>query len=175
MFLKALLALMLVPLMSCGREMGDQPLYDGFEKNEFFADGRSIRPPVKGTKEYRASAAPVPAYEVDADFLGYGQSRYETYCSVCHDRAGTGRGMIVQRGFTRPPSLLGAEARGRSDRELYAIIGQGFGRMPSYAAQFSDRDRWAVVAYLRTLQLAASTPRADLNDQDLQALQGEKK
>ncbi len=98
--------------------------------------------------------------------LERGQERFDIYCAVCHDRAGTGRGMIVRRGFTQPPSFHADDSRGYKLRGVslplrdapvgyyFEVITRGFGAMPDYAAQVDVNDRWAIIAYIRALQLS---------------------
>ena len=96
-----------------------------------------------------------------ATLLARGQERYNIYCSPCHDRVGSGNGMIVQRGFAAavvPHERLRAAPVGY----FFEVITNGFGAMPSYAAQVPARDRWAIVAYIRALQLSQHATLADV-------------
>jgi mono/diheme cytochrome c family protein len=103
--------------------------------------------------------------EVTREVLERGRQRFNIFCAVCHDRLGMGDGKIVQRGFTRPPSLLddlsrgfklrGQEVRLRDqlpDGYIYEVVSNGFGAMPDYSSQIPPGDRWAIVAYVRVLQ-----------------------
>jgi hypothetical protein len=99
---------------------------------------------------------PIPIRE---SVLQYGRERYMIYCVVCHDALGTGRGAIVERGYTPPPSFHIDRLRAAPVGRLFAVISEGYGSMPSYAAQIPPEDRWAVVAYLRALQLSQRFPR----------------
>src|ERR1051325_2973804 len=83
------------------------------------------------------------------------------YCSPCHDRLGTGEGMIVRRGYRKPPSYHIDRLRQVAPGYIYDVISNGFGAMPDYSAQIAPRDRWAVVAYVRALQLSQN---ASIND-----------
>ena len=103
--------------------------------------------------------------ELTEALLKRGQERFNIFCSVCHGRIGDGNGMIVQRGFVRPPSYHLARLRQAPDGHFFDVITRGFGRMPSYASQVPVEDRWAIVAYLRALQLSQNA--------DLAALPGE--
>jgi mono/diheme cytochrome c family protein len=160
--------------------MHDQPKYEPLEASGFFADGRTSRPRLPGTVARGESWAdsarttgkdddafvrdnPLPA---TATLLARGQQRYDVFCAVCHDRVGTGNGMIVQRGFRRPPSLHETRLREATDGYLFDVVGRGFGVMPGYAAQVPIDDRWAIVAYLRALQLSQRAPLRDLTDAD---------
>jgi mono/diheme cytochrome c family protein len=102
---------------------------------------------------------PVP---VNAELLRRGRERYDIYCSVCHDRVGRGRGLIVQRGFRTPPSLHEPRLREQTDGYLFEVITKGFGVMPDYAQQIRAADRWAIVAYMRALQLSQHATLADV-------------
>ena len=91
--------------------------------------------------------------------LERGQQRFDIYCAPCHDRLGNGNGMIVRRGFRRPPSYHIDRLRQVPDGYIYDVITNGFGAMPDYAAQIPPRDRWAIVAYVRALQLSQRSGR----------------
>jgi hypothetical protein len=113
-------------------------------------------------------------FQVTHDVLARGQERYTVYCAMCHDPIGTGNGKIVQRGFTKPPSYLTDNSRqlARSGYQvplrdvpvgyLFDVATNGYGAMADYSSQVSPRDRWAIVAYIRTLQLSKSLPLDDL-------------
>jgi mono/diheme cytochrome c family protein len=92
--------------------------------------------------------------EIDADLLTKGQERYNIYCSVCHGLSGYGDGMVVQRGFSKPPSFHEDRLVAAPDGHLFDVISNGYGKMPPYAAQVHVKDRWAIVAYVRALQLS---------------------
>jgi mono/diheme cytochrome c family protein len=95
---------------------------------------------------------------VSEPMIRHGYNRYMIYCVVCHDPLGTGRGKIVERGYTPPPSLHIARLREAPVGRLYAVITEGYGSMPSYANQIPPEDRWAIVAYVRALQLSQRFP-----------------
>jgi mono/diheme cytochrome c family protein len=101
---------------------------------------------------------------VDEDLIRHGRDRYSIYCSVCHDALGTGRGKIVERGYTKPPSYHIPRLREASVGRLFAIVSEGYGSMPSYAGQIPVEDRWAIVAYVRALQVSQHFPLAELDD-----------
>ena len=90
-----------------------------------------------------------------------GEQRYNIYCAPCHDRTGNGNGMIVRRGYRRPPSYHSDRLRQVPNGYIFDVITNGFGAMPDYAAQIQPRDRWAIVAYMRALQLSQ---QASIND-----------
>jgi mono/diheme cytochrome c family protein len=139
------------------------------------ADGNPLGATVLGFgRPLYADAFPVPITRKD---LERGQERFNIYCAVCHDRAGTGRGIIVQRGFTRPPSYHTDLSRGLQLRGIrqqlpdapvgyyFEVITRGFGAMPDYAEQIAAQDRWAIIAYIRALQLSQQATLADVHDE----------
>jgi mono/diheme cytochrome c family protein len=88
----------------------------------------------------------------------HGRNRFMIYCVVCHDAAGTGHGKIVERGYTRPPSYHIDRLRQVPVGYLFRVVTQGYGSMPSYARQIPARDRWAIVSYVRALQMSQHFP-----------------
>jgi hypothetical protein len=94
--------------------------------------------------------------------LEHGRDRYMIYCVVCHDPLGTGHGMIVERGYTAPPTLHSERLRTVPPGYLFAVISEGYGSMPSYWAQIPARDRWAIAGYLRALQFSRHFPKKDV-------------
>jgi mono/diheme cytochrome c family protein len=110
--------------------------------------------------------------------LARGQERFNIYCAVCHDRVGTGKGMIVERGFTQPPSFHVDWSRGFKLRGVdlklkdapvgyyFEVITHGFGAMPGYAEQVAPDDRWAIIAYIRVLQFSQNARLADVRDEN---------
>jgi mono/diheme cytochrome c family protein len=122
-----------------------------------------------------ADAFPFP---IGREELNRGQERFNIYCAICHDRTGTGRGMIVQRGFTQPPSYHTDLSRGLQLRGVrqklrdapvgyyFEVITRGFGAMPHYAEQVAAKDRWHIIAYIRALQLSQQATLADVRDEE---------
>jgi mono/diheme cytochrome c family protein len=106
------------------------------------------------------------------DTLRRGQTNFNIFCSVCHDRAATGEGMIPQRGFTPPPSLHIDRLRKAPAGHFFHVITRGYGAMPSYATQIPPRDRWEIVAYLRALQALSADLPADQVPADLREALG---
>jgi mono/diheme cytochrome c family protein len=96
------------------------------------------------------------------DFLHRGQERFNIFCSVCHDRAGTGEGIVWQRGYAKPPSFHIDRLRKAPAGYYFQVISSGFGAMPEYGSQIPPRDRWAIVAYVRALQLSQHASRGDV-------------
>lgn len=163
------LALALLLLAGCDQtgQMVDQARYEAYEASEFFADGMSARQPVPGTEPYRgeqspndvqltgldASDQPVGAnpLTIDTALVAEGQERYAIFCTPCHGATGEGNGSATTFGFPRPPSLL--ENTGLSDGELFDIITNGRGQMFPYGYRVKAGERWAVIAYIRAMQL----------------------
>jgi mono/diheme cytochrome c family protein len=102
-------------------------------------------------------------YPVTRPVLDHGQARYMIYCVVCHDPLGTGRGKIVERGYTAPPSFHIERLRREKVGHFFFVITNGYGSMPDYRQQIPPRDRWAIVAYVRALQLSQHFPAEALS------------
>jgi mono/diheme cytochrome c family protein len=160
--------------------MHDQPRYEPLERSTFFADGRSARPLVEGTvprgglrenailytgMSGRDFAGEIPL-PVTRELLERGHERYDIYCSPCHARTGDGRGMAVLRGFPAAASLHSDRLRNVEPGYIFDVITRGFGRMPDYATSIRPEDRWAIVAYLRALQVSQNTRAATLSDEE---------
>ncbi len=120
-------------------------------------------------EEY-AESIPLP---VTREFLLRGQERYNIFCAPCHSRVGDGQGMIVQRGFPQPPSFHSERLRGEPVGYYYDVITNGFGVMYSYASRREPRDRWAIVAYIRALQLSQNSNLEDLPAEARQELESQ--
>jgi mono/diheme cytochrome c family protein len=152
---------------------GDRNFSDG---KKFFADGRASRRPVEGTiarghlveDEGFATGVVNNAYigrnpvPVDVDLLKHGQARFNTYCSPCHDRTGQGRGLVGQRTLWIPTNLHEPRVRDMNDGEIFNVITNGRRSMPPYKYQVVDRDRWAIVAYVRALQRATGATESEV-------------
>ena len=171
----ALLLAVAVLGAACRQDMHDAPRYDPLEKSAFFVDGQSARPLVANTvsrgslREDRhlyegvvdgkpADTFPMP---VTAAVLERGQDRFKVFCTPCHGQTGEGNGMIVQRGFRKPPSYHEDRLRNAPVGYFFDVMTHGFGAMQDYASQLPVSDRWAVAAYIRALQLSQ---RAGLDD-----------
>ena len=91
---------------------------------------------------------------VTAELLDRGKERFGIFCSPCHGAGGDGNGIIVQRGMPRPTSYHDDRLRAADDQHFFDVISNGYGAMYSYASRVPPRDRWAIVAYIRALQLS---------------------
>jgi mono/diheme cytochrome c family protein len=116
---------------------------------------------LKAEQENYVERFPFP---VTRQVLHQGRHRFMIYCVVCHDPLGTGHGKIVERGYTAPPSYHIERLRTVPVGHLFDVITRGYGSMPSYGDQIPPRDRWAIVAYLRALQLSQQFPESELTD-----------
>jgi len=156
------------------QDMANQPKNKPLSESDFFADGRSERPLIENTVARGAianddlvipkdsNAFPLP---LDAKLIERGESRYRIYCSPCHGIQGDGNGMIVVRGMKRPPSYHIDRLRQAPNGYFYDVVTNGFGSMYSYSAQIPPRDRWAIIAYVRALQLSRNAKAADLSEE----------
>ncbi|HET6568164.1 MAG TPA: cytochrome c [Rhodothermales bacterium] len=167
----------------CWRDMYQQPRYDSYEPSGLFADSMSARPLVPGTVPRRAvigsaslqlmqAQAESVSVPITPELLARGRERFTIYCSPCHGALGNGNGMIVQRGFTPPPSFHIERLRAAPAQHLYDVITNGRGRMYSYADRVSPTDRWAIVAYIRALQYSQHANVADLPPSERNKLSG---
>jgi len=153
--------------LGCRHGMEDQPKVRTLQGSAFFADGRAARPRVPGTVArghlhedellengtIGGRAVDLFPYPIDAAALARGRQRYDIYCSPCHALAGGGNGVIVRRGFPAPSSFLEARLRAAPAGYFVSAAANGFGRMYPFADRVSARDRWAIAAYIRALQL----------------------
>jgi mono/diheme cytochrome c family protein len=169
--------LALAATAACRQDMHDQPKYIPLRPSDFFGDGRSERPLLEGTvarghlKDDVAfytgkgpDGKPVDAFPfpVTAEVVARGQNRFNIYCTPCHGHLGDGNGMIPQRGFRHPPTYHQDRLRKVPNGYIFDVISTGFGAMPDYSAQIEPRDRWAIVSYVRALQLSQNATLADV-------------
>jgi mono/diheme cytochrome c family protein len=142
--------------------MVEQPRADAYEATDGFDDGKVMQRPPAGTVIYGARAE-VDAPPFDRALVRSGRAPYETFCGPCHGLDGAGDTVVAEDMALRPPpSLLTARVRRRSDAALFRIATRGWGLMPGYDDALDARERWAVVAYLRALQLSRRAPIAAL-------------
>ncbi len=159
------------------RNMHEMPRYDPQEGSPYFADGRSMRPPVPGTVaremvtdrvvdtglgddgQYVMTIPESVVQERDGmgPLMARGRDRYNIYCTPCHGGLGDGEGMVPRVSGVagiRPPTFHSEAIQRMPDGQLYATITNGLRNMPAYRAQIPVADRWAIVSYVRALQLA---------------------
>jgi mono/diheme cytochrome c family protein len=163
---------------ACRQDMHDAPRFNPLRKSDFYDDHRSERPLIEDTvprgwlmaddafatgKVNGQFVAELPSeVPLTLDLLKRGQNRFNIYCSPCHSRTGDGNGIVVQRGYKQPPSYYDARLRAQPIGYFYDVISHGFGQMPDYAAQVQPKDRWAIAAYIRTLQVSRHATVADV-------------
>jgi mono/diheme cytochrome c family protein len=168
--------LVVLALAGCRQDMQDEPRFKPLAKSDFYADLRSARTPVEGTVargqlhedsyfytgKFGNNPGDYMPFLVSEDVLARGRERFNIYCAPCHSRLGDGNGMIVQRGFRTPPSYHTERLRKAPLGYFFDVMTNGFGAMPEYASQISPRDRWAIVAYIRALQLSQGATMGDV-------------
>ena len=160
----------------CRQDMHDQPKYKAQARSDFFADQRAGRPLVPGTVARGFLRADALAYtgRVDGQLttvfpapvtmavMERGRERFDIFCAPCHGRTGWGDGLVVRRGYRRPPSFHDDRLRAMAVGHFFNVITNGFGAMPDYAQQIPPDDRWAIVAYIRALQRSHQGTLADV-------------
>lgn len=160
---------LILALAACRQEMQDMPRLDPMERAPMFDGGSAALRPPAGTVPVNAVLEPVPEAlprEVPLALVERGRERFDIYCAPCHGPTGEGDGMIVQRGFPSPPSFHDPGLIAAPDRHIYDVISNGFGVMFPYASRVPPPDRWAIIAYVRALQLAERTPVGLLAPED---------
>jgi cytochrome c553 len=183
-----LLALaVLAALAGCRHDMQDQNKMRPYRLSTFYPDGASARPlpahtvargDLRADESYYTGVrggkpiADLP-FPVSREVLLRGQQRYDIFCSPCHGRVGDGLGMIITRGYKQPPSFHSEQLRNAQVGWFFSVMTQGFGVMPSYAAQVSVADRWAIAAYVRALQYSQSARLSELPPAARQAIAGD--
>lgn len=187
--MKPWLALLLLSVCLSGceklaRNMYDQPRYKPMQESKLFPDGTSARSPVPGTlaaasgnlagtssgrvgaeqEELNAQLATAERmpFPITLERLRRGRERFDIYCAPCHSPVGDGDGMVARRGFPHPPSYHIERLRKAPDRHFFDVMTQGYGIMRSYADRVPADDRWAIVAYIRALQLSQYVRVEDL-------------
>ncbi len=156
--------------------MHDQPRYKPLAYSSFYDDHRSARPIPEGTvsrgplrvnqvfytgkkDDQPVNESPIP---VTKELLERGENRFNIYCTPCHSRLGDGEGMVVQRGFSHPPSYHTDELRNKPIGHYFDVMTNGLGAMHNYAARIQPKDRWAIAAYIRALQLSQNAQLSDV-------------
>lgn len=157
------------------RNMYQQQRYNPQARSNFFPDRRSMRKPVEHTVPQEMNVDPEISDGELADGSGYvlsipsqvvaqlggmeaaahrGEDRYNIYCRPCHDGVGSGQGTVVKKGMAPPPSLHDERIRHMPDGQLFASISRGVRNMPAYNYSIPTNDRWAIVSYVRALELS---------------------
>jgi mono/diheme cytochrome c family protein len=183
------IVVVIVASAGCRRDMFNQPSAKPLARSDAFQNNQMASRPVVPNSVARGqleddsefytgkigtnlvTTLPSP---VTRELLERGQERYNIHCSPCHDRTGDGNGMIVQRGFPRPPSFHVDRLRQAPIGHFYDVITHGYGIMYSYAARVEAADRWAIAAYIRVLQTSQNGQVADVPEEDRTKLQAKK-
>ncbi len=177
---RARFLLVLVLFSGCRQDMYNQPKNKPLSQSDVLPNGQSAQPlpPHTVAREAlqlnaaatgnNADGTYVTALPVafNAELIQRGRERFDIFCAVCHDRTGSGNGMIVQRGFPKPPSFHEPRLRNAPIGHFYDVITNGYGAMYSYAARVEPPDRWAIAAYIRALQLARGGTINDVPQQE---------
>jgi mono/diheme cytochrome c family protein len=174
-------------LIGCQQQMARQPAYHWPDQpSDFFPDGRATRPidpetvargqlrddagrftgqdgPGKADAPNYVTEFPYPVTEA---MLHHGRERFNIFCAVCHGRTGEGDGKVVQRGYARPPSYHDPRLRAMPVGRFFEVITRGHGAMPDHAEQIPTDDRWAIIAYVRALQLSQNVPASELTEEE---------
>ncbi|NJN16351.1 MAG: cytochrome c [Oscillochloris sp.] len=167
-------------LAACHVDMYDQPRYEPNEVSTFFDDGRAVQPPVPNTVaigRYEENSALYSGVvggelatdlpiELNAELLERGQKLFNAYCAPCHGMTGDGNGVIAYRGPIAVPSLHNDRLRTVALGYYFDVITNGVGRMYPYGSRIEAPDRWAVIAYVRALQLSQNAPADALSADD---------
>ncbi|MDP9049918.1 MAG: cytochrome c [Acidobacteriota bacterium] len=171
-------------LAGCRQDMHNQPKFTPQRGTEFYADGRSSRPQVENTVArgqlhedtyfytgmQDGKEGNVMPFPVTMEVLQRGQERYNVYCTPCHSRVGNGAGMIVMRGYHPAGNFHSARLLAMPLGHFFTVISNGYGSMPDYSAQVAPVDRWAIVAYIKALQLSQSAKSADAGGAQVESL-----
>ncbi len=179
-------AVCLLPtLLACRQDMHDQPRVEPFEQSKVFTNGSSARPPVPNTVargtlnedehlytgRVNGELARTFPFDITAEVLARGRERYDIYCAPCHSVTGDGNGTIVRKGFPPPPSLHTDDLRFATPGQIFDTITNGTSEMPDYSQEVPVQDRWAIVAYIRALQLSQHADVNTLPQPDREALE----
>ena len=172
----------------CNTDMWEQPKTKPLSESTFYPDGQTARPLIPGTVargHLRADTAFFTGRTDDGKFvtkfplpvtlalLERGRERFTIYCTPCHGQLGNGQGMIAQRGFAlkrQPADYNTQRLRDMPIGHFYDVITNGYGTMFSYASRVEPQDRWAIVAYIRALQLSQNAPLSDVPDDILKGM-----
>jgi mono/diheme cytochrome c family protein len=183
-----LIALALLALTACRPDMMNQPKAKPLSESDFFTNGTNARQPPAHTVPWGDTREDTAFYtgqtngiyvtqlpvKLTRDLLSRGRERFDAVCAECHDRTGSGNGMVVQRGFPRPPSFHVDRLRNAPIGHFFDVITNGYGVMYSNATRVEPEDRWAIAAYMRALQLSHDAKLSDVDPAERAKLEGKK-
>jgi hypothetical protein len=168
------------PPIHLNPNMDSQPKYEALEHSDFFKNGSAMRVPVPGTvargdlraddiyylgKDGSGKLVEHAPVQISMPLLRRGQSRFNIYCSPCHDRTGAGQGIVIKKGFLPPPSFHIDRLRDAPDGHIFDVITNGIRNMPAYNHQIPVADRWAIVTYVRALQRSQNAALSDIPEE----------
>ena len=168
-------AMLLLALLGGCDEMANQPKDTPYRASNLFPDGKAMQAPPEGTVargDLAYDAAIVKRPAMTRALLDRGRERFDIFCAPCHGRLGDGEGPVVQRGFPAPPSYHQPRLREAPDSHFIDVISNGYGAMYGYGDRVRPADRWAIVGYIRALQLSQNAKAADLPESARRALDG---
>ncbi len=185
--LPLLLAIVLLLFAACRPDMANQPKAKPLSESDFFSNKANARPIPPHTIERGGAHENTEFYtgltngtyvtqlpvKLTPELLARGRERFDAMCAECHDRTGSGSGMVVQRGFPQPPSYHVPRLRNAPIGHFFDVITGGYGVMYSYATRVEPRDRWAIAAYIRALQLSHNIKASELTPTEQQKLESE--
>jgi hypothetical protein len=166
----------LLMLAGCREDMQNQPKFIPLRENSFYPDRASARPVVEGTiargqlesdpllytgKVDGKEANELP-FAMTRQDMERGRERFNIFCSPCHSQLGDGNGMIVQRGFKKPPSYFEPRLLQAPVGHFFNVMTNGWGAMGDYSSQVPVADRWRIAAYIRALQLSQTAKSGDI-------------
>ena len=185
---RALPVLLAIALLftACRPDMANQPKAKPFSESDFFSNGTNARQLPPHTVAHGAAHENTTFYtgllngvyvtklptKLTPELLARGRERFDAICASCHDRTGSGNGMVVQRGFPQPPSFHVDRLRNAPIGHFFDVITKGYGVMYSYATRVDPEDRWAIAAYIRTLQLSHNARLSDVDPDERAKLEG---
>jgi hypothetical protein len=168
------------PPIHINPNMDEQPKYEAMEESKFFLNHSAMRMPLPGTVARGQLDANTVYYQgknpdgtfvkqsplqITLALLKHGQERFNIYCSPCHDRTGSGQGIVIKKGFLPPPSFHLDRLRQVEDGYIFNVITSGIRNMPSYQYQVAVADRWAIVSYIRALQRSEDATARDVPEE----------
>jgi mono/diheme cytochrome c family protein len=172
---------------ACRPDMMNQPKAKPLSESDFFSNGANARQPPAHTVARGDARANTAFYTgltngtyitqlpvtLAPELLARGRERYNAICAECHDRTGSGNGMVVKRGFPQPPSYHVPRLRNAPIGHFFDVITNGYGVMYPYATRVDPEDRWAIAAYIRALQLSHQVKASELTPAEQRKLESE--
>jgi mono/diheme cytochrome c family protein len=177
--------MLMLTFAACRPDMENQPKAKPLSESDFFSNQANARPIPPHTVE-RGDARENAAFytglvngtyitqlpvKLTPELLARGRERFNAVCAECHDRTGSGNGMVVLRGFPQPPSYHAPRLRNAPIGHFFDVMTNGYGVMYSYATRVEPEDRWAIAAYIRALQLSHNVKASQLTPAEQRKLE----